>query len=126
MTRRSALGAGVAAVSATLAGCGRDHAAWVDGAGRAAAGTGAGAAAAAAVPYAAPLKAVLTKYLKPTAANPRHPTYAGAVAVVMVGNRVTASIAVGHALRYGAGPVELSAAKRVAMRTDSIFDLASL
>src|SRR3954471_21109247 len=125
MTRRSALGAGVAAVSATLAGCGRDHAARVDGAGRAAAGTGGGAPAAAATPgpYAAPRKAVLTKYLKPTAANPRHPTYAGAVAVVMVDNRVTASIAVGHALRYGAGPVELSAAKRVAMRTDSIFDL---
>ena len=34
--------------------------------------------------------------------------------------------AVGHALRYKAGPVELPAAQRVAMRTDSIFDLASL
>jgi CubicO group peptidase (beta-lactamase class C family) len=128
MTRRTALGAGVAAVSATLAGCGRDQAAaWVDGAEQAA-GTAGGAAPAATgiVPYAAPLKAVLTKYLKPTAANPRHPTYAGAVAVVVVDNKVTASIAVGHALRYGAGPVELSAAKRVAARTDSIFDLASL
>ncbi|BAL89136.1 putative beta-lactamase [Actinoplanes missouriensis 431] len=74
----------------------------------------------------APLKNVLTKYLKPTKANPRHPTYAGAVAVVLRDGRVAAKIAVGHALRYQAGPVELPAAKRVAMRTDSIFDLASL
>jgi CubicO group peptidase (beta-lactamase class C family) len=74
----------------------------------------------------APLKAVLTTYLKPTKANPKHPTYAGAVAVVLRDGEVAAKVAVGHALRYQAGPVELPSAQRVGMRTDSIFDLASL
>jgi CubicO group peptidase (beta-lactamase class C family) len=69
---------------------------------------------------------VLTKYLKPTADNPRHPGYAGAVALVMVEGRTTVHSAAGHAVRYKAGPVELAAGKRVAMRPDSIFDLASL
>ncbi|WP_433832172.1 serine hydrolase domain-containing protein [Actinoplanes sp. CA-015351] len=76
--------------------------------------------------YTAPLKTVLTKYLTTTKANPRHPTYAGAVAVVLQDGKVAAKIAVGNALRYKAGPIELPAAKRVGMRTDSIFDLASL
>ncbi|BEL08539.1 hypothetical protein Q0Z83_067300 [Actinoplanes sichuanensis] len=76
--------------------------------------------------YVGPLRTALTRHLKPTTANPRHPVYAGAAAVVMVDGRVTASVAVGHALRYRAGPVQLPAAQRVAMRTDSIFDLASL
>jgi CubicO group peptidase (beta-lactamase class C family) len=107
LTRRTLLGAGVAAATATVAGA-------------------QSVATAATAPYEAPLRAVLTKYLRPTAANPQHPTYAGAVAWVMVNNATTASVAVGHALRYAAGPVELPAAKRVAMRTDSIFDLASL
>ncbi|WP_250008178.1 serine hydrolase [Actinoplanes sp. M2I2] len=125
LTRRHLLGAGAAALTATAAGCGRDKPGWVDG--QPGGGAGGGAAAAAAAPaYLAPLKAVLTKYLKPTTANPKHPTYAGAVAVVMVNNSTTATVAVGHALRYGAGPVELAAAKRVAMRADSVFDLASL
>ncbi|MCA2218158.1 serine hydrolase domain-containing protein [Jidongwangia harbinensis] len=132
ITRRSVLGAGAAAV---VAGCGNSGGgSWVEqgagGQGAAASGVRAGAsgvrAAAAVPPYAAPLKAVLTKYLKTTTANPRHPTYAGAVAWVMVNNTTTVSVAVGHALRYGAGPVELPAARRVAMRTDSVFDLASL
>ncbi|WP_232050721.1 serine hydrolase [Actinoplanes sp. OR16] len=74
----------------------------------------------------APLTAVLTEYLRPTKANPRHPTYAGAVAVVLQDGKVAAKVAVGHALRYTAGPKELPAAQRVGMRTDSIFDLASL
>lgn len=68
----------------------------------------------------------LTRYLKPTKENPNHPTYAGAVALVLVNGREVIRVAVGDALRYGAGPVELPASKRVAMRTDSIFDLASL
>jgi serine-type D-Ala-D-Ala carboxypeptidase len=38
--------------------------------------------------------------------------------------RLTATA--GNALRYAAGPVELPPAKRVAVRPDSIFDLASL
>ena len=82
--------------------------------------------AAAPPPYAARVQNVLTKYLKPTSDNPKHPGYAGAVALVMVDGRTTLHSAVGHALRYKAGPVELAAGKRVAMRPDSIFDLASL
>ncbi|GAA4696963.1 hypothetical protein Prum_063270 [Phytohabitans rumicis] len=82
--------------------------------------------AAGAAPYVAKLTSTLQRFLKPTTENPKHPTYAGAVALVMVGGKVTAQVAVGHALRYGAGPVELPAAKRVAMRPDSVFDLASL
>ncbi|GAA0493207.1 hypothetical protein Ade02nite_70090 [Paractinoplanes deccanensis] len=124
LSRRHVLGAGAAALTATVTGCGRDNNDWIDG--QTTGGTGGGAAAAAAPAYVAPLRAVLTKYLKPTTANPKHPTYAGAVLIVMVNNSTTATIAVGHALRYGAGPVELPAAKRVAMRADSIFDLASL
>jgi CubicO group peptidase (beta-lactamase class C family) len=72
------------------------------------------------------LTAALERFLKPTKENPKRPTYAGAVALVMVDGKVRAQVAVGHALRYTAGPVELPAAKRVAMRTDSVFDLASL
>ncbi|WP_229070024.1 serine hydrolase [Actinoplanes sp. DH11] len=111
-------GAGTGGAEAGGAGTGSD------GAGGTGEVTADGVAATAA--YTAPLTKVLTKYLKPTKANPKHPTYAGAVAVVMVDGKVTANIAVGHALRYKAGPVELAAAKRVPMRTDSIFDLASL
>jgi serine-type D-Ala-D-Ala carboxypeptidase len=82
---------------------------------------------AAAVPaYAAQVNKTLTKYLKPTSDNPKHPGYAGAVALVQVNGKPTLHTAVGHALRYKAGPVELPASQRVAMRTDSIFDLASL
>ncbi|MEU8819244.1 serine hydrolase domain-containing protein [Actinoplanes sp. NPDC048796] len=124
LSRRHVLGAGAAALTAAVAGCGRDKNDWVKG--QDSGGTGGGVAAAAAPAYVAPLKAVLTKYLKATPANPKHPTYAGAALVVMVNNSTTVNLAVGHALRYGAGPVELAAAKRVAMRTDSIFDLASL
>ncbi|MFI7545895.1 serine hydrolase domain-containing protein [Actinoplanes sp. NPDC049599] len=76
--------------------------------------------------YAARVQNALTKYLKPTPDNPRHPGYAGAVALVVADGQTTLHAAVGHALRYKAGPVELAAAKRVPMRPDSIFDLASL
>lgn len=68
----------------------------------------------------------LTRFLKPTKENPNRPTYAGAVTLVAVNGREVMRVAVGDALRYGAGPVELPARQRVAMRTDSIFDLASL
>ncbi len=44
----------------------------------------------------------------------------------MVDGTVTAHVAVRHAVRYGAGPVELPAARRVPTRPDSIFDVASL
>jgi CubicO group peptidase (beta-lactamase class C family) len=78
------------------------------------------------VPYAEPLSRTVKRYLRPTTENPRHPTYAGAVVLVTVDGETTVHTAVGDALRYGTGPVELPAAKRVAIRPDSIFDLASL
>lgn len=82
--------------------------------------------AAAPPPYAARVQNALTKYLKPTPDNPKHPGYAGAVALVVVDGKTTLHTAVGHALRYKAGPVELPASQRVAAKPDSIFDLASL
>ena len=72
------------------------------------------------------LTAALERYLAPTDANPEHPSYAGAVALVLVDGDVRARVAVGDALRYAAGPVELSRARRVPMRVDSVFDLASV
>jgi CubicO group peptidase (beta-lactamase class C family) len=77
-------------------------------------------------PYAEAVDDVLTKYLKPTPDNPAHPGYAGAVALVMVGGRTMLRTAVGDAVRYKAGPVELPTSQRVRMRDDAIFDLASL
>jgi CubicO group peptidase (beta-lactamase class C family) len=74
-------------------------------------------------PYADNLEAVLKKYLKPA---PKHPGYAGAVALVAQNGATHLTSTVGDALRYKAGPVELSPAYRVAMRPNSIFDLASL
>jgi len=82
--------------------------------------------AAAVVRYTQAVTDVLTRNLSPTPENPNHPGYAGAVALTMIGGRVVMQTAVGHALRYAAGPKELPAAQRVAMRTDSIFDTASL
>jgi CubicO group peptidase (beta-lactamase class C family) len=72
------------------------------------------------------LAAALSRFLRPTAENPKHPTFAGAVALVTVGGKVKSQAVVGDALRYAAGPVELTPAKRVPMRDDSIFDLASI
>jgi CubicO group peptidase (beta-lactamase class C family) len=146
LPRRAILSAGFAATAATVAGCGdRRSPVWAtpeaDVATTAAAPPGVAAGAGGAptpgplststkqfvsAGYGANVKAVLTKYLKPTPDNPKHPGYAGAVALVMVNNRTTVLTAVGHALRYKAGPVELPASKRVAMKTDAIFDLASL
>ncbi|GAB2628971.1 hypothetical protein Aab01nite_21150 [Paractinoplanes abujensis] len=118
--------------AAVLAGCGRPgSSAWAEPAG----GAGGAQAAQTTVPStasvsasasAAQVRTVLTKYLKPTPDNPKHPGYAGAVAHVLQDNRTLLTVNVGHALRYKAGPVELPAAQRVAMRTNSIFDLASI
>jgi CubicO group peptidase (beta-lactamase class C family) len=72
------------------------------------------------------LTQTLTRYLAPTPENPKHATYPGAVALVRTGGAVVAQVAVGDAVRYAAGPVELAPAKRVAMRADAIFDLASV
>ncbi len=129
--RRGVLGAGLAATVAALTGCAESpRPSWAEPTG----GTGGGApvpqpsrvAVATPPPYAARVRSTLGKYLKPTADNPGHPGYAGAVALVMVDGRTTLTAAVGHALRYQAGPVELIASRRVPMRTDSIFDLASI
>ncbi|MFG3712448.1 serine hydrolase domain-containing protein [Micromonospora sp. NPDC047730] len=68
----------------------------------------------------------LDRHLVPTSANPKHPAYAGAVALCQVNGTTTARARVGKALRYGAGPVLLPESKQVAMRPDSIFDLASI
>ncbi len=143
--RRSVLGGGLAGAAATLAGCAETAGpAWhepapaaVPAAGQATVAPAQASAAvarptpgqtrAAAPPaYAARVQNTLTKYLKPTRDNPKHPGYAGAVALVMVDGRTTLHTAVGHALRYRAGPVELPAGRRVAMKPGSIFDLASL
>jgi CubicO group peptidase (beta-lactamase class C family) len=78
------------------------------------------------VPYREDVVDVLAAYLEPTKANPRHPSFAGAVVLAAVDGQVTVEAAVGDALRYGTGPVELPPSERVEMRTDSIFDTASL
>lgn len=148
LARRTLLGTGIAATATALTGCGRNTSAGnapvfaepvATGQPLAAAGGAAGtvrpttsnkavtsAATQAGAPYAAKVTATLTKYLKPTSDNPKHPGYAGAVALVLQDGKTQFTTAVGHALRYKAGPVELPASQRVAMRTDSIFDLASL
>jgi CubicO group peptidase (beta-lactamase class C family) len=126
--RRAVLATGVAAL---LAGCGRGATTgppvWAEPTSdNPAPPSPSTARSAGPAPYAPAVQAVLTKYLKPTSDNPKHPGYAGAVALVLEDGVNRLTTAVGHALRYGAGPVELPPAKRVAMRTDSIFDLASL
>jgi CubicO group peptidase (beta-lactamase class C family) len=142
VNRRTVLGAGLAAATAGLAGCGpQPSASWASPEEAPAASSGAAAPpntapssssppspgpTTTASPGASKLTAALERFLEPTKENPKHPTYAGAVALVMVDGKVKAQVAVGHALRYTAGPVELPAAKRVPMRTDSVFDLASL
>ncbi|WP_173056744.1 serine hydrolase domain-containing protein [Phytohabitans houttuyneae] len=140
VSRRTVLGAGLAAATAGLAGCGPQpsSATWAtpgesSSAGPVSSPPGRSAGPSASASPSAPaavrddkLAAELERFLKPTKENPKHPTYAGAVALVMVDGKVKAQVAVGHALRYNAGPVELPAARRVAMRADSVFDLASL
>ncbi|WP_308042369.1 serine hydrolase domain-containing protein [Micromonospora sp. PLK6-60] len=144
LARRTLLGAGLAATTATLTGCADRPARPAPGATGPTGGTGVPGRVAASAPVAAPTSAtptpraagpapyaqrvtdILTRHLKPTPAHPRHPAYAGAVALAMVDGEITMHTAVGHALRYAAGPRELPARQRVPMRPDSIFDLASL
>jgi serine-type D-Ala-D-Ala carboxypeptidase len=137
--RRTVLGGGLAAAAAALGGCG-DSAGpvWTEPAPTAVpvaeqvtvapskTSTALGRPTPAQTREAARVQDTLTKYLKPTSDNPKHPGYAGAVALVMVDGITTLHTAVGHALRYRAGPVELAASKRVSMKANSIFDLASL
>lgn len=77
-------------------------------------------------PYRSALIDTISRYLKPTPANPLHPGFSGAVVLTAIDGVATVHEAIGDALRYGAGPVELPAAQRVPMRPDSIFDLASI
>lgn len=72
------------------------------------------------------LRDTLTRYLEPTPDHPDHPSYAGAVVLVMIDGVIRAREAVGYALRYGPGPVELPTEERVSMTYRSIFDLASI
>jgi CubicO group peptidase (beta-lactamase class C family) len=140
--RRALLGAGLAGAVAAVGGCGESaRSVWAEPAARPSSeASGAGAQVAAHPPLtpaskagAAPdspltfhVRSVLTKYLKPTPDNPKHPGYAGAVALLTVDGKTTVNVAVGDAVRYKAGPVELPVGQRVPMRTDAIFDLASL
>jgi CubicO group peptidase (beta-lactamase class C family) len=143
LTRRSVLGAGLAAAG-TLAGC-RDQSttAWsqpqssaTPSAAASAPAVPAGPSAPApsgstsgqvlAAPYSGRLVTTLKRYLAPTPENPKHPGYAGAVVHVTVNGTLTTHASVGYALRYRAGPVELPEKSRVAMRPDAIFDVASI
>jgi CubicO group peptidase (beta-lactamase class C family) len=133
LPRRALLGAGVAATAAALSGCAtKATAVWAEPAastargGAVRPGVTSAAPRTARAPYAGDVAEVLTRYLRPTPDNPRHPGYAGAVATVTVGGTATLRQVAGDALRYTAGPVELAPGKRVAARLDSIFDLASL
>ncbi|MGH3545201.1 MAG: serine hydrolase domain-containing protein [Mycobacteriales bacterium] len=112
-SRRTMLGVGAAAVASTLVSA-------------KARPSGTLPHTAALPPYGEPIVDALRRHLAPTSENPLHPAYAGAVALVAVGGRTTMVAAVGDALRYDTGPVELPPARRVAMRPDSVFDLASI
>lgn len=143
MKRRGLLAAGLAGAVAAVSGCGESAGpTWAEPAALPsstppASGAGgqlavrplASAVKTGATPYNAltgAVRAVLTTYLKPTPDNRKHPGYAGAVVRLIVDGTVVVDTAVGDAVRYKAGPVELPPAQRVPMRTDSIFDLASL
>ncbi|GAA1412318.1 serine hydrolase domain-containing protein [Catellatospora coxensis] len=138
VARRTLLGAGLAAVGAAVTGCGESAAnrspAWV--APDATPATSApptpsptpspspsppGQAA-----YAADVTKALRRHLPDGAQTLRHDGFPGAVALVLVDGKATVHTAVGEALRYDAGPTLLPAARRVPMRPDSIFDLASV
>ncbi|MFC4021251.1 serine hydrolase domain-containing protein [Micromonospora sp. GCM10011542] len=147
LRRRTVLSAGLAAAAATLAGC-REAARTAtagptasakasrsasvsptpsrSAAARVAAPDTTGATPQGGVPVAGRLQVTLNRHLAPTSANPKHPTYAGAVALCQVGGATAAKAIAGKALRYDAGPVLLPESRQVRMRYDSIFDLASL
>ncbi|MEW1589328.1 serine hydrolase domain-containing protein [Micromonospora vinacea] len=72
------------------------------------------------------MTALLRRHLPATPQTFQHKGFPGAVALVLVDGKMTVHTAVGEALRYGAGPTLLTASRRVAMRPDSIFDLASV
>ncbi|MEV6523316.1 serine hydrolase domain-containing protein [Longispora sp. NPDC051575] len=129
VARRAVLGAGLASLA--LAGCGgpprKDPAAVPTPAPSPSAAPSSATPAPVAAPDQGPeLTAALTRHLSPTPENPQHPAFAGAVALVRRDGAVTGHVALGDAVRYDAGPVELPPARRVPMRPDAIFDLASV
>ncbi|MEV4390092.1 serine hydrolase domain-containing protein, partial [Micromonospora sp. NPDC049580] len=154
VARRTLLGAGLAAATGALTGCGDsggtgpggtgpgDAVTTTDAAGNrvgfGAAGNtppgtpnaspspGGGATAANQAKYAPQLTALLRRHLPASPQTVQHHGFPGAVAVVLVDGRTTVHTAVGEALRYAAGPKLLAAGQRVAMRPDSVFDLASV
>lgn len=155
VARRTLLGAGLAAATSALAGCGDggppdpgvagpgDAVTATDAAGNrvgfgsagptpapsgspGATASPSGAAAAGQARYAQDVTALLRRHLPATAQTVQHKGFPGAVAVVMVDGKTTVHTAVGEALRYGAGPKLLAASQRVEMRPDSVFDLASV
>ncbi|MEU7607998.1 serine hydrolase domain-containing protein [Micromonospora sp. NPDC049204] len=156
IARRTLLGAGLAVATSALAGCGDDGppkpgpgdpggaVTATDAAGNrvgfgsagdttapsgspsAAASPSGGAVPAGQARYAQGVTALLRKHLPATSQTVAHKGFPGAVAVVLVDGKTTVHTAVGEALRYGAGPKLLTASQRVAMRPDSIFDLASV
>ncbi|WP_422770791.1 serine hydrolase domain-containing protein [Plantactinospora sp. WMMC1484] len=155
VTRRTLLGAGVAAATASLAACDRPdtvrrEVGW-SGPGGSVSATGGvrthgtpthsgtpapvGTVGPAAAPETPPgnrlrhgpeMTALLKRHLPATSQTFQHGGFPGAVAMVTVRGVTTALSVVGEALRYGAGPKLLPANQRVAMRSDSIFDLASV
>ncbi len=127
LSRRTVLGVGLATGVAGLSGCGeRTAATWTEPTSVRPSPSATATSGADMPAYGHRLVETLNRFLKPTVENPNHPTYAGAAALVSVNGSVTVRTAVGDALRYGAGPVELPKAQRAAMRADSIFDLASI
>ncbi|WP_240033289.1 serine hydrolase domain-containing protein [Micromonospora globbae] len=139
--RRTVLGAGLAAVATTLAGCreavrsataGASPAPTVSASASAVPSRSAAAQDATGTTVhgganaAGRLLVALNRHLAPTPANPNHPAYAGAVALCQVNGATVARACVGKALHYDAGPVLLPDSQQVAMRHDSIFDLASI
>jgi CubicO group peptidase (beta-lactamase class C family) len=118
------LGLGLAATVAGLTGCGRPSAPPAAPVTPPATPTRPPPVDAAAL--SAALDTTLRRYLEPTAENPDHPTYAGAVALVTIGGERVAGAVVGEALRYGRGATLLPESERVPMREDSLFDLASI
>ncbi|WP_144123820.1 serine hydrolase domain-containing protein [Catellatospora sichuanensis] len=142
--RRTLLGAGLAAVGAAVTGCGGPEPgrtpAWVepDVAPEAAdlippsaTPTSSPSPSVSAKPsnqaaYAADVTRALRRHLPATSQTVQHHGFPGAVALVLVDGRTTVHTAVGEAVRYDAGPKLLPADRRVPMRPDSIFDLASI
>jgi CubicO group peptidase (beta-lactamase class C family) len=132
LDRRSLLRTGLAATAVTLTGCAHPSAAATLTSSATPVPSGQpssgppSSAPPTSLPAVADLEELLARYLAPTPDNPQRPGYAGAVAQIWQNSEPRLTATVGHALRYTAGPVELPVSKRVAMRPDSIFDLASL